>query len=341
MFTDTPERISSLRLLVAICKTEQLSAAAQLVNLSPSGASHILNDMKKRFGDPLFQRTGTGLTPTPRMNQLLPRIEAILQSISHLADADAFDPASVSDTFRICAYDNAFMAFLLSVIPKIRAAAPKLNLEIAFVPESQLLVDKLRTGFAELALHPTPPRRNDIIVQELPPLSYVILVRKEHPLTFLAKKRQLKAEDLLPFVQLAPGNSANAVEVRPWVKLRRLGAPTIIQPYFNASPFLVLQTDYYEWMPHATAKQWLAFGGFELLEPPTDLRIAFSPKLFWNRRSHLNPLNQWIRSMIIASARELPPPKCCEQKKSCRRLILAAGKGEISTIDEVFTSGFV
>lgn len=71
----TTDRISSLRLLKSICRTGQLTAAAQLLGLSPSGASHLLNDLRKDFKDPLFERTGLGLAPTPKMTQQLPRVE--------------------------------------------------------------------------------------------------------------------------------------------------------------------------------------------------------------------------------------------------------------------------
>lgn len=298
------ERISALRLLFAICKTKQLSAAASRIGLSASGASHMLTDLKDQFQDPLFNRTGVGLTPTPKMEQLLPRITAILDAVNKLDDFGYFNPAEVTDTFRICTYDNAFMAFLLSVIPDIKKEAPKLNLEFGFVPETQQLIEYLRSGNADLAIHPQSLKRNDIMAQDLPALSYVLLVRHGHPLVSVMKKRPLTAGDLLPYTQLAPGNRPYATEPRPWEYLKRQGMSTIVQPYFNASPFLVLKTNYIEWIPRATAMQWLSLGNFVVIEPPEQLKIAIAPRLFWSRRANSNPLNQWIRSRIIAMAQE-------------------------------------
>lgn len=298
----TTDRISSLRLLKSICRTGQLTAAAQLLGLSPSGASHLLNDLRKDFKDPLFERTGLGLAPTTKMTQLLPRVEAVLSAIDDLTDEDAFDPSGVSGDFRIVTFDNALMVFLLSVIPRIKAEAPKLNIIVGFVPGEKELVDKLRSGEVNLALHPRPPRRNDVVVHELPALSYVLLTRAGHPLASLVKERPLSEEDLLRYVQIAPGNRPSFETPRPWEKLKRRGAETIVQPYFNTSPFLLLKTDYYEWVPKVTAAHWVEFERFAALEPPESLKISFAPYLFWSRRANLNPLNQWIRSLIIDSA---------------------------------------
>ena len=50
--------------------------------------------------------------------------------------------------------------------------------------------------------------------------------------------------------------------------------------------------------------QWLSLGNFVVIEPPEQLKIAIAPRLFWSRRANVNPLNQWIRSRIIAMAQE-------------------------------------
>ena len=301
-----PDRISSLRLLAAIRESGQLSHAAAALGLSPSAASHLLAGLRAHFGDPLFVRTGTGLAPTPRMTELEPRIRRILEAIDRLDEKTVFNPASASGVFRISAHDNAFTAFLVPVIPEIELRAPGLSLEVSVVASTARLLDALRDGRIDLAIKPVPPDRTDILVEPLPGLKYAILVRRDHPLSRIAKLRPVAAADLAQFVQIVPKILVSRTERRPWAELRARGVRTLVVPYFNASPFLLLETNHFQWIPKVTARRWTAFGAFEAIDPPEGLAVTLGPNLIWSARSDRDPLHQWVRGVILAGARRVP-----------------------------------
>ena len=295
------DSIRTLRLLVEVCRTGQLTTAAEKFGQSLSAASRQLNHLREDFDDPLFIRNGKGLMPTPRLRQIVSELVPILDKLDQLGHDAVFDPKMAVGEFRIATFDNGLSAYLFPILGRIRREAPHVQLEVCFVPGRHAMAEALRDGTLQLIIHPLPPKRADIAVMPLTPMDYVLLVRKNHPLVAVEKtKGQVTRKDLQGFEQVMPGTKTAS---RPWVTLQEEGQPSVVLPYFNASPFVALQSDAFVWMPKPTADHWLQFDEFRAIEPPEDCRCTFTPSLFWHRRSSLDPLHQWIRSQILNAAR--------------------------------------
>ncbi len=288
------DNLQSLRLLEEILRTGQLSAAAEALLMNVATASRQLNDLRSALCDELFVRNGKGLVPTARMLTLRPIVRQILQNVEALANDDVFSPERATGTFRILTYDNALLLYIFPALPAIRCKAPELNLEFGFVATTEQLIDELRRGEADLAIFPVPPKRSDMIAIDLDAQHYRLLMRQNHPLS--DQRIPINAVTLRPYTQLMPGSRP----IRPWTTLRDEGQPSIVIPYFNTAPFLVLETDFIMWIPSRTAEYWLARGGYAVRDLPPELAYAFSPKLIWNTRSDGDPLHQWVRSLVAA-----------------------------------------
>src|SRR5690606_32154619 len=63
--SDMPHDLNFLYLVDALYREGSVSAAARRLDLTQPAASHALNRLRARFGDPLFVRSGAGMTPTP------------------------------------------------------------------------------------------------------------------------------------------------------------------------------------------------------------------------------------------------------------------------------------
>ena len=133
-----------------------------------------------------------------------------------------------------------------------------------------------------------------MIAIDLDAQHYRLLMRQNHPLS--DQRIPINAVTLRPYTQLMPGSRP----IRPWTTLRDEGQPSIVIPYFNTAPFLVLDTDFIMRIPSRTAEYWLARGGYAVRDLPPELAYAFSPKLIWNTRSDGDPLHQWVRSLVAA-----------------------------------------
>ncbi|MDO4938037.1 MAG: LysR family transcriptional regulator, partial [Sutterellaceae bacterium] len=263
--SESMRSIGNIELLDAICRTKELQRAAEECRISVSAASRQLRQMRAYFGDELFVRTGAGLVPTEKMRAKLPTIRQILSAMSKFEnDRHTFLPADAKGVFRILTYDNGLLNYVVPILGLLHKEAPSLAIEFGVVSHGQQLVDELRRGLADLAIHPLPPKRADLVVYDLAPQSYVWMVRKGHP---LLDYNEITVQDLMPFTQVMPGKDAG----RPWTRLAELGMPSMVFPYFNTAPFILPQTDFLAWMPCATAKRWTELGQFAVIEPPSEL----------------------------------------------------------------------
>lgn len=73
-------RSIDLNLLVifdALMAEKGISRAAKAIGMTPSAVSHALSRLRQTFGDPLFDRTPTGMAPTRRARELIGRPECM------------------------------------------------------------------------------------------------------------------------------------------------------------------------------------------------------------------------------------------------------------------------
>ena len=65
----------SLRVFASVCETGSVSRTAELFSLNQSTISHTIDKMRAALGDPLFVKSGRGITPTEKALAVLPRVQ--------------------------------------------------------------------------------------------------------------------------------------------------------------------------------------------------------------------------------------------------------------------------
>lgn len=83
------DRLAQLRLLIALdalLRERSVSRAAAELGLQTSAMSRLLGQLREIYGDPLFQRTGKGLVPTPLAESLRMRVRALASETERLMD---------------------------------------------------------------------------------------------------------------------------------------------------------------------------------------------------------------------------------------------------------------
>ena len=188
------------RLMLSVCETGVLSRACDRTGLSLPTASRLLARARTWFDDPLFVHSAGRMYPTVRMKALRPRlIEAMRATDALFNEENVFDPQSAEGVVRIVAIDNAFYTLLIPLIMELRKEAPGIGFRVLRpIPE---MMSVLRHGDLDLAVYSTlgkacPP---DFHEQTLFESGHVLLVRRGHPLSALAKKRPLRLEDVAKY----------------------------------------------------------------------------------------------------------------------------------------------
>ncbi len=94
-----------LNLLVAfdtLLSELNVTRAAERMHVSQPAMSGALQKLRAHFGDPLLQRFGNQLAPTPRAISLIGPVKDFLHGVDNLLDDEApFDPRTTERTFRI------------------------------------------------------------------------------------------------------------------------------------------------------------------------------------------------------------------------------------------------
>jgi DNA-binding transcriptional LysR family regulator len=80
--------VGMLRTFDALMRERSVSRAAARLFLSQPAVSASLNRLREVFDDPLFTRTGHGVTPTPRAHALAPQIGKVLADLARLLEGD-------------------------------------------------------------------------------------------------------------------------------------------------------------------------------------------------------------------------------------------------------------
>ncbi len=300
--------LKRLELLHLLFATHSLAYAAEEMHLSLSAASRQLTQARMDLDDELFVRSGYTMTPTDRMIELAPKIAAALQGLRDLLPESAFDPGQIRQTFHVSAADIGFVNFIAPVLPQIQRIAPRLSLVIT--PPHSGISEDLRSGRLDMAIFPQMPDETDLHSLQLGLFTLSLLMRADHPVAKAMREHgTIQPEELFRWPQVTFNvmrtNTPSFFKSRIDETLAKYGhdTPTLSLPYFNSAPFMLLESDYIQWIPTYMAKQWCRSEQFFSFVMP-EFKTGFTPHLFWHRRSDRNLAHQWLRSMIAAAAKE-------------------------------------
>lgn len=301
--------LNLLRVLDVLMQERRVATTAQRLQLSQPAVSNALARLRKALGDELLTRAPNGMEPTEFAKSLHATLHPALASIGQsLAAKSAFDPARSSWQACIAMTDIGEIVFLPALLTHIAQAAPGLTLET--LRDSQAKpnapVGSITTAMAEgkvdLAMGWLPDVTEGLYQRKLFTQRYVCIARQGHPL-LTGKKPKLTLEKYLSAEHIAiraegtghtkADETLQAISQGEAHRKVRLRVPS-----FLSVPQIVSQTDLLATVPEKLAEQCAAAFQLQVLPHPVDMP-AFELKMFWHRRVHTDPANQWLRALIV------------------------------------------
>ncbi len=285
-----------LQLLVAVHEEGSVTKAAARLGVTQSAVSHQLDRLRLILKDPLFVKSGRGIAPTSRANDLARRAVGLLEDIKAFAAPDALDLARLNETLVIAANDLQAGLLLPGLLHRLRRAAPGLSLRIiaADIPDANML----RDGRCRMIVSPRPPDATDIKQRMLFDGDYAVF--------YDASVRQApeRAQDYL---------DADHVTVlyEPSRRLevdRFLGDQGIVRnfavrtPNFSGIPDFLRDSDMLATLPRVlkrTVMREFAVADAPFPGPP------FSMYAIWHLRDDADPLMDWVKSELVHVASEM------------------------------------
>lgn len=278
----------------AIYSEGSLTRAAERLNLTQPAISHALARLRERLDDPLFERQGHKMRPTPLAQNLLPQIQSALSQLhGALQQAHVFEPSKADKTFRIAMRDVMEATFIPPVINKLKTEAP--NIQMASVHmERKEMEAKLASGEIDFALDVMLPTPQNINQMKLIDDELVVIRQKESSAKCKTEKQYLAAEHIVVSLR-ATGPSLVDYALSSVGLNRTIGLRC--QHYFAACQ-VVSQSDMLLTMPKHYAKVLVQhFSNLELQPLPFETP-NIDVYLYWHKNHDNDAGNAWFRGFL-------------------------------------------
>jgi DNA-binding transcriptional LysR family regulator len=289
-----------LKTLDALLDERSVTRAAERLSLTQPAVSGMLTRLRESFGDPLFVRAQRGMVPTLRAEQLAAPVKQLLSDIEQMLQPQAFDPATAQMIVSMASTDYALRAVVVPFLSALRLQAP--NIRVAVQPvDVQHLAGQLDRGDIDLALVTPDSTALGLHTAALFDERYVCVMRAGHP-DAAAKTWSLERFCSLDHVLVSPsGGSFQGVTDQALARIGRSRRVTLSVTSFLVLPEILRTSDLIAVVPRRLA---LHADGLVMLEPPVEVP-GFSKTLAWHERTHHDPGQQWLRTLLIDTCRRL------------------------------------
>ena len=286
--------LNLLRVLDVLLSELQVSAAARRLNLSQPATSAALARLRRALDDPLLVRVGNQMTPTPRAEELRPKVRQVLADIEQaLCQRAEFDPAVSDRTFRLAANDHAVTAVLSPLAQRLRRLSPRATLEI--LPLEDDFERRLASDDYDIAIRDRWSLRSSQRLETLFYEDYVCIARKGHPR--LSKKPTLEEFLSEGHVLISPRGRSPGVIDAALDRIKRKRHVAVTLPYFLAAPAVVARTDFIMTIARHIALQFAPLFSLRIFTPPVALR-GFEVAMAWRRRTEADAAVLWLKEQL-------------------------------------------
>ena len=193
-----------LNLLVALqrlLEEESVTKAAERLFITQPAMSKTLQRLRETFNDPLFVRSGRGLSPTPRAIELKKELPAVLAAITTLMLQEEFDPLTFEGEIFIMAAEFIAVQVMPALTQKLAKEAPLMTIRL-MGEDAKTKIPGLEKGDLDFAIEISRSDTEGCHETPLGVFTPAVWMNTGHP---LAKKGKLKLNEMLnyPFVQYA------------------------------------------------------------------------------------------------------------------------------------------
>lgn len=280
----------------AIYTRGSITAAARHLHLSQPAVSHALARLRELLDDPLFERRGNEMVPTPMARSLATTVSGSLGTLEAvLQRAGQFEPASTERTFTIAMRDSHEAAVVPALAAALACEAPNASLAVVRIERSGLH-DDLLSGQIDVAIDVALPLPADVRRERISESSMMVLARSGHSSVqgSLDLDTYLAADHVL-----VTGRRRGAGHED--MALGQLGVARRIRvrcQHHTAAAEVVARTDLLLTLPRTQAERVGETGKHQVLPfpvqiPPMELFV------YWHAGVDHDPASRWLRETLL------------------------------------------
>lgn len=294
--------VAMLRTFDALMRERSVSRAAARLFLSQPAVSASLGRLREVLDDPLFRRSGHGVTPTPRALAIADQVERVLGELSAIvAGGAAFDPASSSRVFHVAGSDFQSHRLLPPLLRRLAEAGSSVRI-VWQPPGPGSLSERLERGEFDLAVVARVLMTERLESRTLYEDTYVHVVRAGHPRA--SEPQTLERFCGIPQVFLGYGTST--LDDLIDAALARQGARRRVQVAVSSFGQILYLLEHGDHAAVLGRRVAAAFGDRLRVHPLPFELPPYRALVGWPARAAHDPGLRWLRDQVLEIASDLP-----------------------------------
>jgi DNA-binding transcriptional LysR family regulator len=279
----------------ALMEERSITRSAKKLSMSQPAVSHALSRLRQQLDDPLLVRSGDGMQPSPRAQQIHQQLHEALQQIERaLAPQPRFDPAHSKREFSITTNDYVEALLLPHLLTRLQQQAPDIRLLIRHLATHQPL-DDIESGLVDLAIglsENIPKRfRSQILMED----DYLCAVSNKHEL--VGKKLTLKNYSEVEHVLVAPASKRKALARELFPGQHKQPKIVANLPHFLAALHAASESNFIITGPARLLEKFQQPFNLHLMKAPFDLE-PFQVQAVWHQFKEADLGLQWLRKQL-------------------------------------------
>lgn len=288
--------LNLLVVLDTLIAEQNVSRAAERLNLTQPAISNSLAKLRQHFDDDLLVKLGRQMVPTPLAESLREPIRETLMNIQAIAESrPSFDPSTVEKEFTIVASDFVAAAFLADALQQMAMVAPGVSINV--LPVMDRNVELLARGDVDLLIMPegavNPDHPHELLFEDRytciawsgnrslkSPITIEEYMGARHVLSAINNERRLAFDEAYLHQQ---GHQRRSVAV---------------VHNFTLLPSFVVGTQHIATLHERLAQIFVKTLPLKILTPAFDLPLL-RERIQWHRNRENDPANLWLRNFLI------------------------------------------
>ena len=280
-------------ILNAIYTEGSLTKAAEVEGITQPAVSNALSRLRERFDDDLFIRTGSGMVPTQKTENIISDIQNALSLMQQsVNEPDTFDPKLSNRNFKLSLGDVSEGRVLPYIMNEIDKNAPFVSMgSYAYSRSDQ--VHALATHNLDFVVDPIIPASEEINSYKVFEDDFVAIHRDDHP---LGKIDEVSVDDILAQRHLHVSNRKRGLHLID-VELDKIGYRREIAlrcQHFLIAPRIIRSTDLVLMGTRSFAKSH----NLQFIEIPTEIP-SIEYHLIWHKSDEGDGGHLWMKDLII------------------------------------------
>jgi DNA-binding transcriptional LysR family regulator len=286
-------------ILNAIYTEGSLTKAAEVVGITQPAVSNALSRLRDRFDDELFVRTGAGMVPTQKTENMIVDIQnalSLMQQSVHMPDT--FDHKISNRNFRLSLGDVSEGRVLPDLLKYLDKNAKGVSVGSYNYPRRDQ-VHALATNNLDFVVDPIIPESTDIVSTKVFEDHFVLTHRDDHP---ISKIKNLTIEDILNERHINVSNRRRGMHLID-LELEKIGYKRNIAlrcQHFLITPQIIKSSDIVMFATLSFAKK----NNLKFVEIPAEIP-PMEYFLFWHKNDDGDGGHQWMKNLIIETFKQV------------------------------------